>query len=85
MQVEGASRDSIELLQATLGRAPEALNAIDVLRALHKLIVAMMDSEVLCVSDINQAVRAAPAVGVDGSINRDAAPNNGLQRSLFAV
>ncbi len=85
MQVEGTSRNSIELLQATLSIAPEALNAIDVMCALHKLIVAMIDSIMLTVADINQAVVAAPPIRVDDGSERDATANNGLQSRLFTV
>jgi len=55
------------------------------MRALHKLIVAMIDSIMLRVPDINQAVIAAPAVRVDGGINRDSTANNGLKCGLFTV
>ena len=85
MPVEGASRDSVELLQAPLGVTPEALYAVNVMRALHELVTTMVDSEVLRVSDIYKAVIAAPAVRVDSGVNRDAPANNGLQSRLFTV
>lgn len=85
MQVESVSRDAIELLQATLGKAPEAFDAINISRASDELIRAMIDSEVFRVSDINQAVIAAPAIRVDHSFSRHSTANNGLQRGLFAV
>jgi hypothetical protein len=49
-------RDSIELLQAPLGEAPEAFDAIDMGRAAHELISPVIDSQMLRVADINQAV-----------------------------
>jgi len=85
MKVESAIGNSIELLEPALGIAPEALNAIDVMRALHKLIVGVIDSEVLRVSDINQAIIAAPTVRVDGGVNSDSTPNNGLKCGFLAV
>ena len=85
MQVEGAIGNSVELLQATLGVTPEALYPVDVMRAGDELVIAVVDSEVLRVPDIDKAVVAAPAVGVDGGVNRDATANNGLKSSLFTV
>ena len=85
MQVEGASRDAVELLEPALTVAPEAFDPVDVVRATNKLIFAMMNSEVLRVSDINQAIVTAPAVRVDDGVERDAPANNGLQSRLFAV
>lgn len=68
MQIECVSRDSIELLKPAFGKAPEALNAIDVLRATGKLIGSMLNSEVLRVTDINQAIIAAPAIRVNNCL-----------------
>jgi hypothetical protein len=45
----------------------------------------MIDSIMLRVSDINQAIVAAPPVRVDDGSERDATANNGLQSRLFAV
>ena len=85
MQVEGCRRDAVEFLEATLGEAPKALNPIDVMCALHKLVLTMMGSKMLGISDINQAVVTAPAVRVDDGLERDATAHNGLQSALFAV
>jgi hypothetical protein len=62
MQIEGASRDSIELLEPPFSIAPEALNAVDVMFSTHELVLAMIDSEVLRISNINQAVITTPTV-----------------------
>src|SRR4051812_12718258 len=45
----------------------------------------MIDSEVLRVSNINQAVITAPPVPVDDRSKRDATTNNGLQGDFLAV
>jgi hypothetical protein len=45
---------------------------------ISELVVAVVDSIMLRVADINQAVVAAPAVTVDDGINGDSATNNGL-------
>jgi hypothetical protein len=62
MKIEGVRRDSIELLKSAFSETPEALNAVDVLRATGELIGSMLDSEVLRVADIDQAILAAPSV-----------------------
>lgn len=85
MQVEGRCRDAVELLEATLGETPETLNAVDVMCALHELVLTVMNSKMLCVPDINQAVVTAPTVTVDDRVERDATAHNGLQSALFAV
>ena len=85
MKIESASRDSIELLKSTLRHTPEALNTVDVATATSKFIRPMLNAEVLRVADINQPVVAAPAVAVNHSFRRNAAPNNGLKCDLLAV
>ena len=74
-----------EFGQSEFSEAPETLNAVDMMCALHKLITPMMDSEVLRVSDIDQTVIAAPSIGVDDGSKRNATANNGLQCGLLAV
>jgi hypothetical protein len=44
VQIEGLSRDSIELLKSVLGKAPEPLNAVDVIRASGEHIGPMLDA-----------------------------------------
>ena len=65
--------------------APEALNAVDVMRALRELIIIMIDSIMLTVADINRAVVAAPPAGVDYGFEAHAPPNSGPQSGLPAV
>lgn len=78
-------RDSIELLQATFREAPEALNAIDMCCVADKLVLAMIDSQMFAITDIHQAVIAAPAITIDDGIKAHATTNNGLQGGLFAI
>src|SRR4051812_38573235 len=85
VQVELLRFDALKLMQPTPGIAPEALDPVDVMCAAHELVSAMVDPEVLRVSDIDQAVVASPPVRVDGSFKGDAATNNRLQSSLFVV
>jgi len=85
VQVECLGADAVELLKPTLGETPEAFNAVDMTVASDELVRAVIDSEVLRVSDIYKAIVAAPPVTVDDRFRRDATANNGLQSSLFAV
>src|SRR5712691_1374382 len=85
MQVKGTSRDAIELLQAPFGVAPEAFDPINMMGSARKLIPTMIDAKMLRVTDINQSVIAAPAVGMDNSIQGHAPANYGLQRAFSTV
>jgi hypothetical protein len=52
---------------------------------ISKLIIAVIDSVMLRVSDINQSIIAAPAVTVDDGVNGDLATNNGLSSRFSTV
>ena len=49
------------------------------MRSAYELIVTMIDSEMFRVTDINQAVIAAPAIRVDHGVQGHAAPDYGLK------
>ena len=51
---------AVELLHTTFGKGPEALDAIDMIGADGKLIIAMIDTKMLCKTDIDKSVVAAP-------------------------
>ncbi len=85
VQREGLCGHAVELLQATLTETPERLDAIDVALVGSELIIAVIDSVMFTVTDINQPVVTAPAIRVDDRGYRDATANNGLQSSLFTV
>ena len=85
MPQKGMLGNAGELVQAAFGKAPERLNAVDVGRTLHKLIMAMLDTIVSVEAHIHQAIVAAPAVGVDHRDGVDFAANDGLQRLFRAV
>jgi hypothetical protein len=78
VQVEGPIGDSVELLQSSLSEVPEALDAVDVMRATHELVFAMKNSEVFGVSNMNQAIVATPSIQVDNCLGSHATANNGL-------
>lgn len=85
VQVESLIGNSIELLKPALGKAPEALDAVDMMLATHKLVLPVIDSEVLRVPDINQTVIATPPVRVDDGFESHATANNGLKSGFLAV
>ncbi len=68
-----------------MAQAPEAPYPVDVTRAAHELALPVVDSEVLRISDIDQAVIAAPAVGVDDRFGSHAIADNGLESGFLAV
>ena len=74
-----------ESIQTGLGKAPEALDAIDMGFTSNELILPVIDTQVLAVADVNQAIVATPAIGVDDAVQGDPTADNALQRSLSAV
>ena len=85
MQIKCLIAHPSKLAKAAFGNPPEAFNAVDVNAPAHELIVHMRHLEMLAIADINQAIIAAPAIGVNDTIEGDATPNNGLQRGFSAV
>jgi len=65
VQVEGAFSHPTEPGESGFGETPEALDAVDVGLPLGELVPAVVDSRVLAITDVDQAVIAAPVVGVD--------------------
>lgn len=59
---------AVELLHTTFGKGPKALDAIDMIETVSKLIVAMIDPEVLCKTDVDKAVVTTPFVGVNNNV-----------------
>ncbi len=75
----------MKLLQAMFSKTPEALNAVDMMRASGKLVLAVMDSVMLRVADINKSVIAAPTITMNNGFRSNATANNGLQCGFRAV
>src|SRR5438270_7095458 len=85
MQIESTTGHTIELMQAPLGIAPEALNAIDVMRPAHELVLTVIDSKVFRITDINQAVITAPTGRMDDRVQGHATANYGLKCAFPAI
>ena len=56
MQRKGLGRDALELGQTELGVSPEGLNSIDMAVTPGKLVFSMMGSEMLRITDIDEAL-----------------------------
>lgn len=85
MQVKSAWAHSPEPGEAAFGVAPEAFDAVDMGPPVSEFITAMIDPEMLPIADINQAIVAAPAVGIDNTLRGHLAPYNRLQRGFGAI
>src|SRR6266700_733533 len=55
------------------------------IRAIGKLIFAMINPKMFCKTDIHQSIVTAPLVGVDDDVKPDISANNGLQRAFLAI
>ena len=79
------SRHAITLLQATLGKRPERLDAVDVRLGGGKLMLSMFNAKMLGVADVNEPVVTRPSVRVNDGLQRDAPADSAPQRLLAAV
>ena len=66
MQIEGGFSHAAKLHQANFGVAPEALDAVDMVAADGEFVLAMLDSIVLLLTQIDDAIVGPKAVGMDG-------------------
>lgn len=85
MQGKSVLGNTIEFGQSALGKAPERLNAVDMIRAFDEFIVAVIDSEMLIKANINQAVITTPAISMDDTVRINFTSNNGLQRGFGGI
>jgi len=69
-----------ELNKPSFGISPKPFNAVDVGLASGEFILAMIHSEVFSIPDINQAIVASPAIGIDDAVQADLSSNYFLQR-----
>ena len=71
VQRKGLHWDAFELSQTLFGIGPEGLDSVDMAVSPSKLVFSMMDSKVVGVSDVHQALIVSPTVNVDDAIDRD--------------
>jgi hypothetical protein len=62
-------RDTLELHKPVFGIPPKTLNSVDVAAASAKLIFTMVDTKMLRIPQIDQAVITAPTVIMDNAFN----------------
>jgi len=85
MQVEGRWAHSSETNQTGLGVAPETFNTVDVRSTLSEFVLAMIDAQVLAITNVDQTIVATPAVGVDHTLQLDSPPDNRLESGFGAI
>ena len=71
--------------KASFSISPEPFDPIDVGLVFNELILSMVDSQMLSVTNIDEAIVTTPAIGVDDAIQADLSPNSLLQRGLRAI
>ena len=85
MKVEGMFGDSVELEQASFGEVPEALDAVDVVGSADELVLRVADPEMLVEAEVDQAVVASPAVGMEDGFGSDSAANHSLESGFGGI
>ena len=85
VQFEGLCWDAVELGESSFGITPERLDAVDVAFTGSEFVVAVVDPEMLVETDIDQAIIATPAVGMDDRTQVDFAPDHRLERGFGAI
>jgi len=76
--------DAAQFGEAQLGKAPEALDAIDVVFSAGELVLVMVDA-VMLVAAQDEAVIGLPAVGINGGLGKHLALDDRHQGLLGAV
>ena len=84
MQVEGMSGHTVELLQPPFGKAPEALDAVNMVRPSYELTFAMFHPIMLGITHIDESIVAMPAIAVDDHFKSHATSNHPLQAGFGA-
>lgn len=80
MQIKSCFWDTMKFSPPGFGKAPKALNAVNMRVATNIFAFAMVNSKMFFISYINKAIVASPFVGMNNRINGNFAANNGLER-----
>ena len=78
MQVKSFWAYTTEPGKSGFSISPEALDTVDMSPAVNEFIIAVVDLKVLVVTDIDQAIIAAPAVRVYDAVRGYLPSYNGL-------
>ena len=76
VQVEGGGMHALEFYQTCFWVTPETFNAVDVGFATNEFVVAVVNTQVLFVAHVHQAVVAPPTVGMDDRFQAHPATNS---------
>ena len=86
VEVEQVFTNTAAFGQPGFGRAPEALNAVDVdATASGEDVVSVVDPMVFPVAEVHQSIIASPGVGVYDASDIDLPTENGLQGAFFGI
>lgn len=72
-------------MQAAFSERPETFNVVNVVCSIGKLIISVIDSEMLIKANIDQTIVTTLAVRTNNDIGRDSAANNWLHGLSFAI
>ena len=79
VQIKGMFRHAIEFCQTSFCETPERLDTVNMPLTTGKLVIPMVNPEVLIKADIDQSIIASPSIGMDHGIWRYMPTDNGLQ------
>jgi len=85
VEIKGCFGDPVELHEPPFRIGPEGFNTIDMALAIGKLIGSMVDTIMLFVAQINQAIVTTPRVGVNDTFKLYSTSDNALQRLFCTV
>ena len=85
VQRKGTFADASELIEPPFSDGPEVLDPINVISSISKFIVSMLDTIVLLITKVYQAVIGLKSVRIDHRVQIDLLPYNGHQRALRAI
>ncbi len=85
MQSKRMFGNTVELCQTALGKTPKRFNAVDMAAAFDKLIVTMIHPKVFVKTNVNQAIIATPAIGMDDTQRVSFASDHRLQGRFRGV
>ena len=85
MQVEGGWAHATKANQPTFGMPPEPFDPIDMSSTGNEFITAMIDPKMFAITNIDQAVITAPAIGINDAFQFDFAAYHRLERSFRAI
>ena len=77
MQIECGFMIASELGESGFGDSPEVFNTIDMVGIMRKFILYMLDSMMLFVTKIDQAVIGLESIGINHSIRCYLIPDDG--------